>query len=47
MQNSIESKFDTKIKDIKDELKTKTDAIQNKQIQLESMLVEILNAIKK
>jgi hypothetical protein len=28
MQNSIESKLDSKIKDIKDELKTTTDAIQ-------------------
>ncbi len=47
MQNSIESKFDTKIKDIKDELKTTTDAIKTEQIQIKSMLVEILNAIKK
>jgi hypothetical protein len=28
MQTSIESKFDNKIKDVKDELKTTTDAIQ-------------------
>ena len=54
MQTSIESKFDTKIKEIQTttdtiqaEFRTTTNAIQAEQIQIKSMLVEILNAIKK
>ncbi len=50
MQTSIESNLDTKIQDIKDkqiQLESTTNAIQTEQIQIKSMLVEILNAIKK
>ncbi len=51
MQTSIESKFDTKITEmqtsIESKFDTKIDAIEAKQNQIESMLVKILDAIKK